>query len=335
MASCIQYVRLYCSGGSTYKADVVLSKNDGSVPDTFTALSATVSTCNPFCGTVAIPAGGSVCPGGGTMVVSDNPSGLCGPPPGTTYTCLAGTCTPDGDAGEYATLADCEADGCGASIARTDITTGQDTNSTSANLVLTFPGVTINAGERLIVGVGAVAASLGAAAVTFSFAGTSHAGTSQTVGGLGALGKLYEFTVKPAVNTTGSVVITMGDGSVAFKWLAAVLLDISGLAGSAVDKTAKAGGAASGPDSGSTATTAHADEYWQGFALLIDTDGVTPVDAGTWQHSFSDGNTVTQTGLGLFALRDGYRIVSATATAQASLAGTTPNQWAAMVNTFQ
>lgn len=147
--------------------------------------------------------------------------------------------------------------------------------------------------------------------------------------GAGFVAAVDQWWLYVPVATTGDIVLTPSSGS---RYMMMNAVQVSNLTNNAFDVSALNAGAASTPDTGATATTAIAAEYAQA-AFLLDTPG----GAFTYGGGFTaGGQDVTQVVLGVtYTLTEGYLILAATATVDASLAGISPTGWAGLVDVYK
>ena len=104
---------------------------------------------------------------------------------------------------------------------------------------------------------------------------------------------------------------------------------VTGLAPSALDKTAAASGTGGNPSSGATATTTHANEFLWGAIGFASNSRAT----GTWSDGFISGTQFTTTGA-IGGVDDGYKTVAATGAYTASKTGADKDGWAAVIATY-
>lgn len=223
--------------------------------------------------------------------------------------------------------------GGGGTIARVSLGTGSGSVTTGTPAVATISGVKVPAGTILLVPVGLayVTASGGLGSISVTFGGValtaSVPGTIESSGIFSLASFVYTF-VAPST-TTANIVVTVNAAATMTAVVLASALYVTGLVANAVDKTANNTGAASTPDSGTTATTTVAQEYCEAAFMLL------AASAGTWGSSFtSGGQDVSGTLSGsTFVLSEGYRVLSTTSTAHATMTGTT-TAWSGCVGTF-
>ena len=133
------------------------------------------------------------------------------------------------------------------------------------------------------------------------------------------------FSLYIAVDSTGDIVASHASAGD----LAINAYSVTGLAQSALDKTAAAKGSSTSPSSGATATTSHANEFlWGtiGYATIAK-------PSGTWSDGFISGAQFTNTG-GISGVEDGYKTVSATGAYTAAKAGVDKDAWTAVIATY-
>ena len=104
---------------------------------------------------------------------------------------------------------------------------------------------------------------------------------------------------------------------------------VTGLAPSALDKTAAAKGSSTSPSSGATATTSHANELLWG-AIGYATNGK---PTGAWSGGFTGGTQFTNT-RGISGIEDGYKTVSSVGAYTAAKTGIDKDAWTAVIATY-
>lgn len=135
------------------------------------------------------------------------------------------------------------------------------------------------------------------------------------------------FALYVSTSTTGDIVttVTTSNPSTRLNVIAAEAVNVTGAGDQEADAYSYAGSSA--PDSGATSTTTTADEIVWGVIGMEDSTSVTD---GTWAGGFT---SLTDVGPSTKRLRLAYQIAAATGTFQASLTGTTPDNWAAITYT--
>jgi hypothetical protein len=133
------------------------------------------------------------------------------------------------------------------------------------------------------------------------------------------------FSLYSATGGTGDIVaahVTGGD-------LTINAYSVTGLAPSALDKTAAAQGTGATPSSGATAITSRAGEFLWG-AIGYGSNGRA---TGTWSAGFTPGTQFTSAG-GIGGVDDGYKTVSSTGAYAAAKTGVDKDAWAAVIATY-
>ena len=184
---------------------------------------------------------------------------------------------------------------------------------------LTIPKVTLKAGETLL-----VSCSDEGGDASVSWNGKS---LHKDVGTQGPGFDTMIFSLYSATGGTGDIVATHGTGGD----LTINAYSVTGLAPSALDKTAAAQGSSTAPSSGATATTSHANEFLWGSIGYATNEKAT----GMWSDGFTPGTQFTKTGgNGISGVDDGYKTVSATGAYTAAKAGGKKDAWAAVIATY-
>lgn len=204
--------------------------------------------------------------------------------------------------------------------------TAKGSTSTKVDGFLTIAGVTLAAGETLIVDIVFTAANFIDGDVTWGANVmtplTARAGSNAAV---------QSFYYYSAGGGTGDVSANF-DGVISGVMLAS---GVTVLSATPLDKEATATGTSTTPSSGATATTAQADELLWGHVGTNGPDGDT---AGSWDGSFTGLTRLGTTGGGAttnMTGSNGYRIVSATGTYSAAKSGITSREWCATIATFK
>lgn len=133
------------------------------------------------------------------------------------------------------------------------------------------------------------------------------------------------FSLYSATGGTGDIVASHGSAGD----LTINAYSVTGLAPSALDKTAAAKGVGTNPSSGATATTSRPNEFLWGAIGYFANKRPT----GTWNDGFISGTQFTDTG-GISGVEDGYKTVSSTGAYTAAKAGVTNDAWAAVIATY-
>ena len=133
------------------------------------------------------------------------------------------------------------------------------------------------------------------------------------------------FSLYSATGGTGDVVAGHASGGD----LTINAYSVTGLAPSALDKTAAAKGRDTSPSSGATPTTSHANEFLWGTIGYATNEKAT----GTWSDGFTSGAQFTITG-GISGAEDGYKTVSSTGAYTAAKTGVDKDAWTAVIATY-
>lgn len=302
------------------------------------------SNCNPCWSTIitigpyvssssqtSIPGSSAIQPVGSSALGS---SGQASVPGSSAIPSIASSQQPQGSSGVKGSSAGSSRQGSFSSappggIARIALGTAETTGSNTVTII----GVSCNAGDLLLVAVGI--------ANNVSFAGTvDFSGTNVPVGAVANSTacsthiSVRLFSLKITVtNPTGVITFTGGDATQSdYLGLVMMAVKVTGLASDAVDAQTGATGTTTSTPSSGAATTTHANEFWWGASLQWSASGIT---VGTWSNSWNDGQTVALTISGGFLLIDeGYKIVSATGSANAAKTGCTQSCVAVVMNTY-
>lgn len=202
-------------------------------------------------------------------------------------------------------------------VPRTPVVTALGTAGDEDVKSLSIPGVTLKAGETLLVSTNDEGED---AKVTWN--GISlHQDIASTTGN-GCYTKIFSLYI--ASGGAGDIVAshTIGDLSVNAS-------SVTNLARSALDKAKAGNGVGTNPSSGATPMTTRANEFLWG-AIGYASNGSA---SGVWSDGFTSGGQFTFTG-DTGGVEDGYRIVSSTGTFAAAKTGGAKDGWSALIATY-
>lgn len=188
---------------------------------------------------------------------------------------------------------------------------------------LTLPSVWLQAGELLIVDVGAADVPL----VGVTFAGTAL--TPAVMGTNAGTGRAAVYYLPVNAATSGDIVATWS-GLAANACLAAEAVDL--LNANTLDQTVGNTGSGTTISSGSTTTTAN-NEYLHGL-IYVFAPNFNQSYTVSWQNGFAEAQA-QWANEGVAELSQGYRIVSATGTYAAAGTVPKPASWVALLATFR
>lgn len=212
-----------------------------------------------------------------------------------------------------------------AGIQRLSLGTAQGTLTTG----LTLPSVTVAPGGLLIV-VGTILGVSGGETILCRFGGTGmNKDVSQVLTSPQADGNLVCFSV--AKSGTGDIQLSLTGGVLAAS-MTIEAVQVTGLAANVFDQSASNEGLSSVPDTGATGTTTAASEYAQAAFILVN-----DVIGFTWANGFTSGGQDVSETVGGVAVKvtEGYLILLAKGTVDASLSGIDPTAWAGLVATYK
>ena len=203
-------------------------------------------------------------------------------------------------------------------VSRTPVVTALGTDGGEDVKSLSLPGVTLKAGETLLVSTNDEDDD---AKVTWN--GISlHQDIASTDGSCGCYTKIFSLYI--ANGGTGDIVArhTVGDFSINAS-------SVTNLAPSALDKTREDHGVGTNPSSGATPITTKANEFlWGAIGYASNS-----VVSGVWSDGFTSGGQLTFTG-DTGGVEDGYKIVSSTGAFAAAKTGVVKDGWSALIATY-
>lgn len=202
-------------------------------------------------------------------------------------------------------------------VSMTPVVTAQGTTGDEDVKSLSIPGVTLKAGETLLVSSNDEGDS---AKVTWNGI-PLHQDIGSTDGN-GCYTKI--FSLYSASGGTGDIVAshTVGDLSINAS-------SVTNLAPSALDKTREGHGVSTNPSSGATPITTKANEFLWGAIGYASNSAA----SGVWSEGFTSGGQFTFTG-DTGGVEDGYKIVSSTGTFVAAKTGVVKDGWSALIATY-
>lgn len=191
-------------------------------------------------------------------------------------------------------------------------TGAEDTASVSV------PGVTLKAGETLIVSTNDEGRDTG---VTWN-----GAALHEDAGAHGSCGCYTKvFSLYSASGGTGEVVASHGSGGD----ISMNAYKVTNLAPAALDQTKSGQGSGTAPASGATAATTKGNELLWGVIGY----GSNSAASGAWSDGFTAGGQSSYSG-DTGAIEDGYKVVSATGAYSAGKTGVTKDNWNALILTY-
>jgi hypothetical protein len=204
---------------------------------------------------------------------------------------------------------------CG--VYRTPVVTVHGTTGDEDVRSLSIPGVTLKAGETLLVS----SNDEGDDAKVIWNGISLHQDIASTNGN-GCYTKI--FSLYSASGGTGDIVAshTVGDLSINAS-------SVTNLAPSALDKARAGHGVDTNPSSGATPITTKANEFLWGAIGYASTSAA----SGVWSEGFTSGGQFTYTG-DTGGVEDGYKIVSSTGTFAAAKTGAAKDGWSALIATY-
>ncbi len=203
-------------------------------------------------------------------------------------------------------------------VAKTPIVTALGTTANEDVRSLSLPGVTLKAGDTLL-----VTSNDEADDATVTWNGVSLHQDIASNGKCGCYTKI--FSLYSAGGGTGDIVAShasSGDLSINAS-------SVTNLAPSALDKTAVGQGDGTNPSSGATPVTTKANELLWGAVGYASNATVT----GVWSEGFKSGGQLAFTGA-TGGVEDGYKIVSSTGAFSAAKTGTAKDGWSALIATY-
>ena len=202
-------------------------------------------------------------------------------------------------------------------VPRTPVVTPLGTTGDEDVRSLSIPGVTLKAGETLLVSSNDEGDS---AMVTWN--GISLHQDIGSTNGNGCYTKI--FSLYSAGGGTGDIVATHTVGDLSIN---ASL--VTNLAPSALDKTRVGYGVGANPSSGATPITTKANELLWGAIGYASNSAA----SGVWSEGFTSGGQFTFSG-DTGGVEDGYKIVSSTGAFVAAKTGTAKDGWSALIATY-
>jgi hypothetical protein len=202
-------------------------------------------------------------------------------------------------------------------FSRTPVVTALGTTGDEDVKSLSIPGVTLKAGETLLVSSNDEGDT---AKVTWN--GISLHQDIASTNGNGCYTKI--FSLYSASGGTGDIVAshTVGDLSINAS-------SVTNLAPSALDKARVGYGVGTNPSSGATPITTKANELLWGAIGYASNSAA----SGVWSEGFTSGGQFTFTG-DTGGVEDGYKIVSSTGTFAAAKTGSAKDGWSALIATY-
>ncbi len=202
-------------------------------------------------------------------------------------------------------------------VSRAPVVTALGTTGDEDVRSLKIPGVTLKAGETLLVSSNDEGDD---AKVTWN--GISLHQDIGSTNGNGCYAKIFSLYI--ATGGTGDIVAshTVGDLSINAS-------SVTNLAPSALDKAKEGHGVGTNPSSGATPITAKANEFLWGTIGYASNSVV----SGVWSEGFTSGGQFSFTG-DTGGVEDGYKIVSSTGTFTAAKTGVIKDGWSALIATY-
>ena len=203
-------------------------------------------------------------------------------------------------------------------VSRTPVVTAQGTTGDEDVRSLSIPGVTLKAGETLL-----VSSNDEGDDATVTWNGVSPHQDITSSGRCGCYTKI--FSLYTASGGTGDIVAShasAGDLSINAS-------SVTNLAPSALDKTKAGQGDGTNPSSGATPITTKANELLWGVVGYASASAA----SGVWSEGFTSGGQFTFTG-DTGGVEDGYKIVSSTGAFAAAKTGTAKDGWSALIATY-
>ena len=206
---------------------------------------------------------------------------------------------------------------CRPTVSATPTVTARGTTGAEDTPSLAIPGVTLKAGETLLVSSNDEGDT---AKVTWN--GIALHQDIASTNGNGCYTKI--FSLYSASGGTGDIVAshTVGDLSINAS-------SVTNLAPSALDKTSVGHGVDTNPSSGATPITTKANEFLWGAIGYASNSAA----SGVWSEGFTSGGQFTFSG-DTGGVEDGYKIVSSTGTFAAAKTGAFKDGWSALIATY-
>ena len=202
-------------------------------------------------------------------------------------------------------------------VSRAPVVTALGTTGDEDVRSLSVPGVTLKAGETLLVSTNDEGDT---ARVTWN--GISLHQDIGSTNGNGCYTKI--FSLYSASSGTGDIVATHTVGDLSIN-----ASSVTNLAPLALDKTRVGYGVGTNPSSGATPVTTKANEFLWGAIGYASNSAA----SGVWSEGFRSGGQFTFSG-DTGGVEDGYKIVSSTGTFAAAKTGAVKDGWSALIATY-
>jgi hypothetical protein len=203
------------------------------------------------------------------------------------------------------------------SVSRMPVVTALGTTGNEDVRSLTIPGITLKAGDTLLVSSNDEGDN---AKVTWN--GISLHQDIASTNGNGSYAKIFSLYV--ASGGTGDIVATHPVGDLSIN-----ASSVTNLAPAALDRTKAGNGVGTDPSSGATPITTKANEFLWGAIGYASNDA----QSGVWSDGFTSGGQFTFTG-DTGGVEDGYKIVTSTGAFTAAKTGVTKDGWSALIATY-